>query len=271
MANLLLMTQRQYRYRNTVSRPPNALGVLSLTREFDLDTSSFVQGRTDWPSLIKRISGKRDSIPARYTRGALSRRRTTLHVLSYLERTRGSDYVYDLLRKFGITEAAFQDPDEYININLITDITAHLGSLGATQETFFAMGMESARINKNVGYSQSILQGLKIKDAFAFQINHLMGYFDRNHQYKIGTLKENSCTIETRQSKESLEALHVFRHGNESICALRAGVAASFPLFFGLPAADARDTHCVHRGDPICVCEVDFSAAATAQRETSLI
>jgi len=117
IAELLMITDRHYKARLQDLRPPHAMGVLSLTRKFELDPKKFVAGKIDWAVLTKRLQGDMAALPERYEIAANSRRRTSIHVLSYLARTKGENYVYDLLRKFDLTEAAFENPKSKTLIN----------------------------------------------------------------------------------------------------------------------------------------------------------
>jgi len=94
-----------------------------------------------------------------------------------------------------------------------------------------------------------------------------MGYFDRNYHYRVGKLKDDFCTLESVQSREVTDALEVKWHGSSNVCALREGVIASFPQFFGLPRAVVHETHCVHRGDQKCIFAIHFEEARQAQKK----
>jgi hypothetical protein len=266
VAELLMITDRHYKGRYESSRPPHAMGVLSLTRKFELDPRKFIAGNIDWAVLTRRIQGDMTALPERYEVAANSRRRTSIHVLSYLKRTKGDNYVHDLVRKFDLTEAAFVDPNQFVNINLLTDLSDFLVTQGATKRDLYEMGAESSRVNKNMGFSRPILESLKIKDAYQLQIDHLMGYFDRNYQYRVGQLKDDFCTLESVQNKEVTDALRVKWHGSTNVCAVREGVIASFPQCFGLPRANVYETHCVHRGDPKCIFAIYFEEARHVQK-----
>jgi len=266
MADLLIMTDKNYEIRNESKTPPNAMGVLSLTKQFNLDPRNFVAGNVDWDTLVRRLSGHSDAIPERYNVAAFSRRRTSNHVLSYLDRNLGSDYVSDLLNRFDLTERVFSDPDAYINLQFLTDLCDHLTKLGLQSNQFKAIGYESARINKNLGFSQHILESLKIKDVYAFLVDNLMGYFDRNYKYRVVRLTETSCIVEAEQNQDVADALGKKAIGSTATCQIKAGVGASFPMSLGLPVADVRETKCVHRGDPICTFEFNFENSVFARK-----
>jgi hypothetical protein len=266
MADLLIMTDKNYELRNASENPPNAMGVLSLTKQFNLDPRKFVAGSVDWDTLIQRLSGDSDAIPERYSVAAFSRRRTSNHVLSYLDRNLGSDYVSDLLNRFDLTESAFVDPDAYINLQFLTDLCDHLTKLGLRPNQFKAIGYESARINKNLGFSQHILESLKIKDAYAFLFDNLMGYFDRNCEYRVVRLTETSCMVEAKQNNDVADALGKKTIGSAATCQIKSGVGASFPMSLGLPVADVRELKCIHRGDSVCTFEFNFENSVFAQK-----
>src|SRR6185437_10550549 len=163
--------------------------------------------------------------------------------------------------------AVFANPDEYISIQFLTDLADHVVELGADTKMLFDMGAESVRVNRNVGFSKNLLDAMNIKEACAFQADYLMGYFDKNYLYRCGKLTDSVCTVEGRQNPDVLDALKVQHHGSQNVCAVKAGVAGSFPEFFALPTAAVRETKCIHRGDPLCVYEVDFSAAARVEKK----
>jgi hypothetical protein len=267
IAELLMISDRHYQTRHDLKRPPHVHGVLSLTRHFDLDPRKLLQGNVDWLVLEKRLKGDVDAIPDRYSVAAYSRRRTSIHALSYLERTMGKTYVYDVLRKFDLTEAAFSNPDAYINIQFMTDLCDYLEKLGTTKEQFITMGYESARVNKNIGFSRNILEGLKVKDVYGFLVGNLLGYFEKNCGYSLDSLKETHCVVHAKPNEEVANALKTNKLGSFATCQVKSGVGASFPMSFGLPPATVRETRCIHNGDPYCAFAFNFELAAHMQKK----
>lgn len=267
---MLSVSERSYRRLLASNRAPGAAQVLQLTRELKLDPERLARGEVDMAALLTRHRGPANELPEVYSVAAYSKRRTSLHLLSYLERQLGPEAVDELLWRFDLDHRSFKDPDGVINLRFLTDLTGYLARKGATPDLLFDMGANAARVNRDSELGILLRSCESVPEAYDLQVNHLMGHYDRNFRYRLLSLTESHCVIECRERSDVTEALRVRHLGSSQVCEVKLGVSGAVTAYLGLPVSRAVETHCVHRGDATCRYLVDFAPAAAELRRRAL-
>lgn len=260
-ADRLRLTLGEYHQLRSHGAPPPAIPLLELCEDLRLDFRELSRGRVDVVALERHLLGDFDFIPDRYMIAAFSRRRTSLHLIDFLDRAWGEAEVDHLLRKFQVRRSVFERPDSMISIRFLTELCEELASNGVPNEVFVRMGSNAAVVNRDSPLGDRLRQCRTLQEAFDLQVNQLTGMYDNNHRYRFVKLTETSCVIESADVPEVTEGLGVRFLGNPAVCAVKMGVGAAVPGFFGLTAGSAVETHCVHRGDAACRMMIDFSLA----------
>jgi transcriptional regulator with XRE-family HTH domain len=220
----------------------------------------------DLESVRDRFTRAQNYIPERYAMAAFSRRRTCVNVLAYLEFRYGFKFKREILQKFRISESVFLNPDEFINIQFLSDLCEELKNRGVDDQALFSMGTFSAVTNYHGPVGHIARSESNTRDAYERIFTQHMHLFDRNSDYKLVSLKDNVARVKVKFTEELKEGLKSDHLANSAFCMVRAGVGCSFPMYFGLPVARLTKDKCIHQGDEYCLHDFDFSEAVHRER-----
>lgn len=257
-ANHLRMSKRDYiRFRNTRTTP-SITACADLLESLDLSLEFLYQGKIDFNALAARYAGAKSAIPSHYLVGANSRIRTLVVLVTYVEENYGWRAAASLLRKFQLNHSALANPDEKVNIRLMTDAMNRLSQQGMSAECLYDMGARSSGFSVHHSLAVKLADQKNPSQLYERIVSDFNSHFDNNCRYSLRHLSEDRCLIMAEQNEEVIEALRQPLLGSRNTCTYRGGVLASFPGFKGLPAAHAKELACVHRGDPACLYEIGF-------------
>jgi hypothetical protein len=239
---------------------------LILSDELGLNIEDLAAGKVDYNALSRHYSGDELYMPERYTQGAFSRRRTSLHLIDFSDSHFGYKTTDHLLRKLQVKRLIFENPDETINIRFLMDACEYFVKKTGSEDILYQIGARSSVVNRKGIIGQTLSKCASVKEAYDLQINQLMNLFDKNCDYHTPKLTEYSCIIESRERSETLDAMSASHAGSPLTCLTRVGVASAISTFVDVPRANVVETHCVHRGDPYCRFAVDYEHAAWVHR-----
>jgi hypothetical protein len=211
--------------------------------------------------LAIRASGQGQGLPERYTSSAFSRMRTSLDVLKFVEQRFGWESVVRTLRQFGMPIDALKNGDSFISLRFLTELCDHLETRGMTYDDFVSMGQYSLSVNQGEDRFRALRDCRSARELYDLQVNHLMGSFDLNYSYSTSRLSSNYCLIEMAENREIANELGAAHLGSKTTCATKVGRAAAIAGFGGFSHSRVVETHCVHRGDPVCRLHVEFAPA----------
>lgn len=264
-ADLLRLTESEYVLFLKGKKPLDIMRLAELSRQTHLSLDAFVEGKIDFKAVAAQYQGFSTYIPEQYTISALSKRRTSITVLDYLEKYFGWQTRQAVLRKTQVQESSFSDPEKTINLRFLNDTLKFLSSNGFTHDSIAAIGMHSAVTNSTSPFTKILRSLPRLRDIPDYTINSLVPkYFDRNHHYRILSLDDTSCVFEVTPVKELRSNLSFNEIASRELCAYRKGVASSFFAHAGLPFGKTTELACVHDGAPACKYIIDFSEAAAA-------
>ncbi|MCM2276784.1 MAG: hypothetical protein NDJ89_01755 [Oligoflexia bacterium] len=264
-AELLSLTEKEYQEGLRGAREFPERSIEELAEHLGLTPENLRSGRIDFRALEKHAAGNLGYLPERYTDAAFSRRRTSSHLLEFLDIHYGWRARVRALRRFQLTEQTFADPDARIGFRFLVDLCEYLGEQGFGPSKLLRMGKFSAVVNYHGPLGQAFRRYRDAREAFEGCFTELIGrYYDENFDYRLLHLSDDRCLIEAVPSQRLRDALHANRVGGPGICALRMGAFASIPAYLGLPDAHVTERACIHRGDSRCLHEIDFGAAARA-------
>jgi hypothetical protein len=243
-----------------------ASSMLNLSAVLGTDPESLAYGRIDRKRLRASASLARSQhLPSRYTTGAFSRRRTSLHLLKFSDAHFGTRATYSLLKKLEVRREIFDSPDEFINLQFLVDACEHLKSIGLPEEQFFKIGTHSAAVNKNSPLAHQLRKEKSVKDAFDLQVNHLVDFYDLNYQYWIEKLTATTCIFACVARPGIQEAMKTLLPGSKLTCLTRIGVSSAITALLDLPFAPVQKVSCLHQGDSACRYFVDLEPAQRFQ------
>ncbi len=269
-SDYLKITEKSYTENSTLRKAPPLEALFNILEVFSLSFDSVIEGKINYKALSEHYHGNKSYIPERYTTAAFSKKRTSIHMLDFLENVFSWKTRLKVLRHFQIPESCFYCPDEMINIFFLSDLCEYLKVENFSEQTLFLMGQHSVISNLNSEFGKFLSTFGSPQDLHERIFTDLINqYYDKNHLYNLMDLKKNSCTIEALCNPKVTDLLKVRNLGNHDVCIARAGGFSSLTGYLGLPYSKVNEMTCVHKGDPSCKFEIDYSDAATRYQQTS--
>jgi hypothetical protein len=268
--DLLMMSKRDYTMFRNGKTTPTIAAASQIAKRTNLTLDHLLSGEIDFNQVSRLLAGQYDSIPERYRVGAFSRRRTSLAVLDYVEVVWSWEHKADILAKFQMHEKAFSDHENTINIRFLSDLCEEVTRRGATSKTLFNMGAHASKVNKSA--MKKHLKDIKTtKKLFEFVLGSglVSQFYDRNFDYTLESLKDDSCIISLKESDAVKDALKTNIIGNPEMCTFRSGTMYTLPAHVGSQATSVRKLSCRHQGDESCRYEISFGQTATSTRLSS--
>jgi hypothetical protein len=250
--------------------PLSAVSLYHVSERLGLNPSVFETGRIDYVALLEAHRGNRHYINPAYLVAASSRKFTVVNAMNFIEKYRGGYLRIAASRHLQIDEDYWSDwekPDsEQVNIRLIGDLWSFLRSRGLQDEDFRALGAHSITTYRSTHLGKSLSSFHHPRDLYEYLFGDFVKNIEQNHLYRITRLDSRICVIESWTNPDVSQALGVRNVGSLDICQVRSGIMESMPTFLDLPAAVVHETHCIHRGDPVCRFTCDFSRASAPER-----
>lgn len=165
-----------------------------------------------------------------------------------------------MMRKFQISPSLLENPEEFVNIRLISDFAE------AFQKTYgmkdlYPVGVYAAQIAPNEKMYEYFKDCRTPKEVFELGITEIVPkHFDTNHEYELKFLSNSECVIISRPTEEVKDALSEKTPGNLAVSQYRAGIFAVFPEFASLPISEVRLISSIHWGDKACCYGVNFES-----------
>jgi hypothetical protein len=262
-SEILNISEQDYADFRSGRKQVSILSLSQLAQHLELTLESLMSGNIDFKILVARQKGDVIQLPDRYRVAARSRKRASVNLLNATEEFFGWQARVFSLRHLQVTEAAFLDLDEAINVRFNTDLCDYLHRNYGGTHHFYDMGAYSVITNYNTPVGKLMAQNTRLEDLYQFFVEEmLVNHWERNFKYELTRLTPTSCRIESYPNQDVAHEMGVRNPGSPFLCQTKVGVTACVPGYLSLPFANVRETACVHRGDPRCVLEVDYEFAA---------
>lgn len=236
-----------------------------LASYFQIPASSIIEGQIDFSALALKRERPQDTLPEKYQKAAFSRRRSVVTSVDFLESRFGWRLRADALNKLELPESVVQNPYGAISVQCIVDLCTYLKRRGFTTNDFFAMGVYSYEACKDTLLGRVFSELRNPTEIYEVFITEAMKLFESNCRYTIHRLSPGYVFIEVTSDRDVAAKLKVRHIGSKELCEFKAGLAASIPLFHGLPAAKVREVKCVHRGDSTCLFEISHKTHSSTE------
>jgi predicted hydrocarbon binding protein len=230
----------------------------SLAEKFQLPVEQIVFGKLDFRELSRKLESKNSCLPERYSKAAFGRRRSHITSIDFLEEQAGWRLRTDVLQKFEIPESQLLNPFDPISVLFITDLCAYLHRRGFRYEHLLAMGAYGYKNNSKTLIGKHFASLKNPGEVYESFFTEGMKFYEQNCTYTLTKLTPTGGVFEVHSNPDVAHELGVRYVGSELLCAFKAGLAASMPLYLGLPMAQMRETACVHRGDRCCEFEFTY-------------
>lgn len=246
-------------------RGPPLQAVENLADELDLSVQGIISGSLDFNALERRFRGEHDRLPERYAVGALSRRRTSAHLLSWYETRHGWTALNRFFAQTGLTASHFADREKLINIRVLEDFCRFLLENGYTIPDLYRLGMYSVVDNAGGPVAQRFLACRNYSEIYELLVFELVQeFYDRNCDYRLVSTAPGESRLRFTPSEEIVSLLDDPRPGSFAACTAKAGTAASMPGYLGLPYARVEHVRCMYAGDAYCEYSISYPACSRA-------
>lgn len=266
-ADLLRLNRSQISELKNLGQPPSIDSIESLLDEVHLSFEKVMVGEVDYAAISANYRKENSFVSHRYREGAYSKRRTSIPLLTYLRQFYGENEYLRMMKHFQIRDAFFQNPNEPVNVRLITDFLQYLKQKGYPDQFLYSAGRFSFTLASHEMISKVIGEDASPRQIYEKIDTELKGFFDSNFIYQAQKMEDDVCVVSVKQNEDVEDALKQKVLGSREGCIYRLGVISSFPGFSGLPAARTREVACIYRGDPECVFEIDYSRARYEQQQ----
>jgi len=261
-ADRLGLTLPHYRKLRTQEADIPTASAFALLDHLPVSFESLVRGSIDFDVLSAHLHGHLHSVPERYLQGAFSRKRTSIHLLSYIENFRGWRERDSILRHVQIHPSMLSNPEERINARLNSDISALLKQRGYSNQSLFEIGTFSTVVNLPGPIGKAVSHLTDARGLYEHMITQLASRFDENYHYQIHSLSLNHLDLRVRERQQAQDGLKMKKFSNTASCVVRSGVVAAFPNYINLPCASLRKISCLYEGDAECRYIFGFSGGA---------
>ena len=214
-------------YQNTCRRLPVA-SFMRVCSRFGISPDSLIYGPFDPVAVAAHYSGNHTYIPERYTRGALSKRRTMRNVLEFVERRFGPEAVAKISWQMQVPLAALEPIDAPINILFAADMFSKLKSIGVG-ETFFAeLGRNSVVSTRSLPFLSDLSKLWRPLDVYESYLASHVHKIEKNCSYRISKVTAHGFFFESMQNGDLVEIFKNPTYGSPSSVSSRLGQSAPF-------------------------------------------
>jgi transcriptional regulator with XRE-family HTH domain len=234
----------------------------NLADNYNLSLEAIKHDQVDYETILEHKKGNLDFIAKKYTVGAYSKRRTVTNFLDYIKNFVGYELFEEVERYFQLNHEIYSNQDGFINIRFFEDIYKYVKERhNFTGKMFYDIGRYNIVTNKNTVFAQSLRELESPSQLFEHFMLDLINLIEHNSSYKVVSIDENVCVVESVASEKVQDELKVKRIGSRETCIYRAGALAVVPSYISYPEAIVKETKCVHKGDCVCRFEIDYSHA----------
>lgn len=230
----------------------------SFTQRLSVSLDKLIEGNIDLIQIQSLFLGKITELPRRYNYGKLSKSRTLINCLDYIDLRLGARVKNSLLKSLQIDPRFFNCPNKSMNINVLTDLCEQLIQLGFSQSEFKSLGKRSYATNSNTELGQQLRSHSTIEELFEDICSNQSVKFDQNFNYKISKVERNAIYIQSQPTDIAMDLMKLKNIGNKTICHTKLGVFSTFPRYLGYENTDAIKTKCIYSGDSCLEYKVVF-------------
>lgn len=245
------------------SKPVSIVTLARVTDHLQLTLESLMNNRIDYRAVAARHSGDNAFLPERYVVGAMSKRRSSYNLLTATEDLLGWRARSMAMRHLQVTEAAFTNLDDVINLRFNTDLCDYLAKHYGGSHLFHQMGAYFIINNLNSPIGKALAKNKTLMELYQQFIEELVPkYWENNFRYRIVSIGPGFIRAEGVPNPDVADSLKVQNPGSASVCQTKVGLVSSVAGCLGVPFAHVEEISCVHRGDDKCVYDIDFERSS---------
>jgi hypothetical protein len=259
MANMLQLLPTELERARQQKKDLSIKSAMSLSKQLNIGFEALITNQIDYKALVQHQAGNVCFIPKRYQCSALSRRRTVVNLLNYIEQKFGWEKKISLLRRFQMNESMFLAPNESINLCFSVDLAGEIFKYQKQESTLIEMGIHAANTHRHSPIGTSLSHARAVHEAFEMMFGGLLSeYVEKNFAWKLTKIHQYGCELEGRPNPDLKKDIPESYIQSQAGCLIRKGFIMSIPCYLNMPFATARKLSCVSQGDPSCRFEVLF-------------
>lgn len=235
----------------------SVIQLTKLSRDFNFSLKALEEGKIDIDSIIRKYQGKRSGIPLRYE-GKIPRVKNyfLISTLNYTEQAHGLGLKKLALDYLQIEDHLYQDPEDYVNLEVLVDLLIFLHEHGMSEEEIKELGAQSF----NGIFKLPVFPNFENpQDFFKFFYEEFATKEAASHyQFKPIVNTESELVIQVTDSSETLDYMNGKPLGSPYCCLHMEGGFAEALRFKGIHHFEESHPQCRHRGDQYCIFEFKF-------------
>lgn len=238
MCEFLKITRREYERLKLSGAEPSLSSIFLLCDHLHVSFGTLVEGRIDYPTLVAHFVGKRDYLPEKYTSQAFTKKRVVLNILNHIEWIFGAEVRTVALRDLQLSEAAFVDLDETVNLRLTVDLIEWVRKNYKSNSMIEDMGKEILITKPNQKMVSELQESRNVRELFEFFFSGAIStYLEKNVQWKLDRIRGNEVLV-TGTASDEIFALGKRYVSSPPTFLYRKGILSAVPRFLNLPDAD---------------------------------
>ncbi|MDD4976222.1 MAG: hypothetical protein PHY93_17830 [Bacteriovorax sp.] len=227
------------------------LKLCNLSNIYNFDLDALFDNSIDFEVLRQHHIGNCNCISEKYLIGAHSKKRLLITIFDYIEKNYGWAIKEAILNHFQLTKSIYSDPDGAINVYLFEDVLSFIFKYGLTKKDIYSIGHYSL-LTTNAVMTRELSSSKKPKDMYEKYFTEFIPFIEHNNSYKITSLTDYSCEVESREINNNLDLFKVKHIGGPLRCAYRLGALQAATQYLGLPFSQVSEIQCAHKGDDVC-------------------
>lgn len=254
--------QKDYRQFLEYKKDISAIEFSHLAKEFHFSLKAFKENRVDFNAIKNRFLGLSLEPPERFLIGKASRNFTLINLCTYLEKNFGSQFKQGLLNHLQLANHIYEKPLEKLNTVAYEEMYSFFRGHQMSSHHYKQMGsflLKKIFFENQFGDSFKGLKGPR--EVYEYLLEDYLKKIEQNTFFKIVKMEPHSVLIQGMDNPEILELFKTNRLGSYERCLNRVGVLSAFLRTINLPDANVRHISCVHKGDEVCLFEVDLTKA----------
>lgn len=188
-------------------------------------------------------------LPERYNYGKLSKAFSLKTWIDFLTIKFGRSFCENLFLDLGVKVDYFENIDNKININFVSDLVMKLQKMGFNTHDFKVVGRNTYFSTRNTHLGDYLATHTNQEDLMDDLCTNLSHLWDENFDYKLNKLSTGELVVEISPSEKGRDLLGQNVYGNPFACDYKMGIFETFPKFIGKQKSIIEKKSCIYQGD----------------------
>lgn len=269
LAEMLALKPSELERLRRRQKEPLLTSIMSLCQHLNLGIENVTINDIDYLAMSRQFFGEHASLPEKYAVYAQSKRRTVVSLLNYVEARFGWQTRAQVLRRFQMTEAMFENPDAPINLRFSVDLCSWLLRFHRDPGVLLDMGANAVRTHLHSPVGHELSSSRNLRELFERMFDSVAEqYIERNFKWTIASADAFAITLRGVPDAELVAKLGTHYMHSLQGCLIRQGFVSSIPAYLGQPNAVVEKRRCVRADHAYCEYWIDLRPAIRADKKT---